>query len=228
MSRRFRIDASQKIQASPVDFGRFEGMSRTTKEQIAGVLEEHRTSLEEYFQVKVGGIVKQLNADIRNIINNYVDIDDPYEVSAFLYILCGKQAGIWDTSKDSSVLDNLKYIVESDPSYIWVQIHYDNSVIDEADHEDDLFYAPSISCAIFLDYDNEDETIEHLDITKCNSDGFIEALSMALTLKPYIGQVTPGTVVNIAESIIYEFAEFVDEEFSRILESATEQFLEGN
>ena len=224
MKRHFRIDASKKIQASPVDFDRFAGRSKTDKEQIASILSEHRDNLIDYFDIKVGGVVKQLNADIDKIKSTYITSADYME--QFLNILCGELIGIWDTSENSMVLQNLKYEVESDSSYIFSQIKYDSSVIDADDHGDDLFYGPSTACVCFLDFDDINDALEHLDICQCNSDGFVDSLSLALTLKPYIQQVTLGTVVDVAEKIIYEFAEFVDEQFSRIFESAIEQFLE--
>ena len=228
MKRQFRVDASQKIQAAPVDFDRFDGMTRGKPQKLKEVLESHQAELESYLDAKLSPIVEQLNNDFNKILSTYVDCNDVAECNAFLDALCGVNTGTYDVAEESNVLDNLTYKVESDSAYIFTLINYDETYIDREEHEDDMFYGPNTACVVFLDFDPATDNINQmLHITMCNTDGFVEALSMALCCQPYIQQVTVDNVVYIAEQIIYEFSEFVDTQFSRILGEATETFLQG-
>ena len=75
--RRFRVDASKKVYASPIDFELMEGMdnssrNKITAEKVCAVLDQHKEELINYIDTKITtDVVDRLNEDIAKLRSKY-------------------------------------------------------------------------------------------------------------------------------------------------------------
>ena len=210
MKRRFTVDASKKIQASPVDFSLFDAFKGNDPEEIKSVLEANEDSLSEYYNTKISEVIGSVNADIKQILNSYIDrnyFDD------FLNLV-SKSA---DTKPlASKVLEHIYYDTISDPNYVMVEMNPGIKI--------DLM---EITSSLWMD-DALDDLWEHLPVSFPFAEDFIPALIYMLTQKEFVNQITPDDAVSICEELIYEFTSVVEQKFSTILEKATIEYLKNN
>ena len=125
MKRRFTVDASKKIQASPVDFSLFDAFKGNDPEEIRSVLEANEQSLLEYYNTKVSEVADSVNADIKHILNSYIDrnyFDD------FLDLISSSAD---TTPVASEILEHIYYDTISDPDYVMVGMNTGLKKFDE-------------------------------------------------------------------------------------------------
>ena len=218
MKRRFRIDASQKIQASPVDFGMFDAIKNSNNpEEIKAVLEANKESLETYYIAKAQGMCDDINSDIRKILDNYVGRDN---FDAFLDRVDSCEV---PKPQKSEVLDHLYYDTDSDDCRIFVMF---NPGIDVSEvGEDDEFSYPDVTFCYFAD-DELDFLWDNLEVS-CPDETFVSFLIALMQMPDFITQVSADDVVDTCQRLIYEFVQVADTTYSGILEKATTDFLKS-
>lgn len=211
MKRRFTVDASKKIQASPVDFSLVDAFKGNDPEEIRSVLKANEKSLLEYYNTKVSEVADSVNADIKQILNSYIDrnyFDD------FLELISSSAD---TTPVASEILEHIYYDTISDPDYVMIEM---NAGLEEFD-------ATSVTSALWMD-DVLSTLWSDLHISFPIAEYFIDELIYTLTEKEFVNQISVDDAVSICEELIYEFTTTVEHKFSTILEKATIEYLKNN
>lgn len=212
MKRRFTVDASKKIQASPVDFSLFDAFKGNDPEEIRSVLEANEDSLLEYYNTKASEVADSVNADIKQILNSYIDrnyFDD------FLTLISESA----DTTPIASeVLEHIYYDTDSSLDYVMVGLN--GGIMNGCDE-------PSSTFSLWMD-DALDVIWDDLHVLSPVDVDFVAGLICMLTQKEFVNQITVDDAVSVCEELIYEFITIVDQKFSTILEKATIEYLKNN
>jgi hypothetical protein len=211
MKRKFRVDASKKIQAGPVDFSLFDIPQGNNPEEIEQILEDNRDALETYFETKAIETANSINSDLRTILDKYVGSDN------FEYFIdnCLVPAGVSeDQATKSQVFDTIYYDTIGDSDYIMLEL---NPGLPDAD----LAY---FTFSLFMD-DTYDAMWNTLSVTFADPVDFVDELISTFTSDEFVNKITPENVVDMCEQLIYDYCTFADAKFSTIFEKATTEYL---
>ena len=214
--RKFRIDASQKIQASPVDFGNLQNFRDSSPADIKAEIDKHKADLAAYLDAKMGAVCNQLNADIQKIIQEYV-----YTVGSDNIAQLDKFLSCFDynlnITVDSNILSGFEYRAMATSEILWIA--------PELSERSQADFMDNFCCSI--DYDGGFiNDAKDLYFWWSESDTFITIWAYTLIhRKDLLEQLTVDTVVDIFEQLIYEFAEFADTQASKFLEDAVQKFI---
>ena len=213
MKRRFTVDASQKVQAAPVNFDNLDKFKKSSSESIQELILKHESELTKYADARFSSVVEQINSDIEKIFNNYIEDDTNSE--EFLWNSLTSER--WNAREDSSVLEGLTYIIGST----------DNNIFSDfaVDWHDQRYWieTPDIAFVIWL----EEDHVSDIRLVSVEGSYFItNGLYELFGDKYFAEQVMPEDVVSVCEQIIYEYADFVDREFSKILEQIVTEYLQ--
>lgn len=213
MRRHFRVDASKKIQAAPVDFGVLDSMQPLMHDVALDMFEQHREELIAYADAKFEEVANQINSDIREIYTKYLDSQDVL-IEKFLEILATMDE---DKRVSSNILNGLRYFIHADDGDIVTEIF--------PTEEDIEIEGPDVGFAI---WGNDVEVDAPLEILQCEGSRFIEdgleIIFCSAAVDSYRRQVTADTLISTCQQLIYEYAEFVDSQVSAILEEAVMKF----
>ena len=231
MARRFRIDASQKIQASPIDFDmlREEYNAMVTTAKVETEIANNKQEIISYANSKFKELSQQINSDIDKVISEWVDLDYVNEFFKVVADVSRENSGTSWNGK-SSVLEGLEYSAEGDDDYTWYSI-------ESKDYGDlDEFYD---SCEVNLlwcslhtyeydEYDPEhpDENIRFFTPVAYggNSAQFVDLLTHILCMPKYMAQLSQDNIVDVCERIVNEFTKFIDASCSDLLERALKKY----
>ena len=215
MRRQFRVDASKKIQAAPVDFGVLDSMQPLMHDAALDMFEQHREELIAYADAKFEEVANQINSDIREIFSRYLH-DNVTDIDTFLDIFYGFG---YDVSIHSTILNRLNYNAYNDDGDIITEIF---PLVDDIEIE-----TPDVGFVLWIDSYEGDGPLE---IRHCGGSRFVEAgleiIFCSAANDFYRKQVTADTLISTCQQIIYEYAEFVDTQLSKILEEAIMKYFE--
>lgn len=216
MPRHFRVDASQKIQAAPVDFGMLDSMRPLLHDVALNLFEQHRESLIAYADAKFEEVANQINSDIKEIYSKYLYNNDS-AIDEFLNILHELNCEI---NIQSNILNELRY-----------HAYNDGNMLTElfVPRDDIEIETPDVGFILWIE---EADIGDSLEVEHCDGSRFIEGgleiIFCSAADDFYRKQVTADTLISTCQQIIYEYAEFVDAQFSRVLEDAVMKFFEGS
>ena len=212
MKRKFTINAAKRIQASPVDFNKFDDL-KNKPQKIEQVLEANREALEDYFMVKGTATVDSINSDLRKIMDEYVGIEGLED-----FLGCITNAGLSEERPPvaSQVLEHIYFDVLSDEDYVMMEL---NPGLPEK------IIGPSVASGMFMD-DVIEELWKNLAVFFAEPTEFIDAMIEMFTDKIFVRQITPENVVDMCQKLIYEYFTVIEDKFSAIFEKATSEFLE--
>ena len=215
--RKFRVDASTKIQGGPVDFSKFDDTPTFGPGEVTQLFDDHASELINYAKSKFEPITNQLNQDLKTIVEKYVvDLDAFNESFGF------RSTGDEYTRVPSGVIDGIDFLAV-DYGSLWCEVA-------PSDGEEFLDYAgfwaggprgggefsdsefELVPYGFYIDNDMP-------EVINPDYKPFINAWSYLFSRKFVLKQLTLDDVIPTYKALVDAFAAWVDKTYSEYIEA---------
>jgi hypothetical protein len=222
--RRFRVDASQKIQAAPVNFDDIDQYKqRNDHRAIIREIKNNYDELLNYAETKLRAVEAQVNSDIQSVISKYVN-------DLLLFRECITDDYVSE-DEPSNVIDGISYYTDCDGPWNWLSITTDSldMDMDSPDYQEIVESVEDTEGTAWSgfymgDKEENDDFIPGFRAMPAKS--CIALLMYLFTLPDIYNQVSVDSVVSVCEQIIFGYCSYVDDYCSTRIETAIKRYLD--
>jgi len=218
MRRRFTVNANQKIQAAPIDFDAINDMesqskSRTTPERIQRILNDNKSELLSYIDVKINKeVINKLDSDIRNLCEKYPDLEDYFGCGSFpIHNQDSCVVGIEFNSCGAGVNE-----IRMEPEDERWEDDYSNGFFFEGNWN---------SACVFYDMGYEFE--DTYCIPDIEPTDLFNLLSWELSLEDVYPNLSLDNIVSTFEELVYSYADFIDAVISEYVMQIMQEYFDN-
>ena len=229
MRRKFRVDASKKIQASPVDFDVLDIELPPDPANIRQILESHKEEISAYSLAKFNTLQDQINNDIHQIMDKYVPQGKEDAFIDCMQDCCSNDYCV----TENAFLDGLYYDFNPDIDVQWFSLFpyskYNSSELE--DYREEVEGDCYLMGMMYPDAQEYYPDLEHMPKffapsgLQGNADDFTGWVIHILCEPHFVAQVSEDDVLDVCSKLIYGFVEFMDDTCSKHLEKVTRKFI---